>query len=77
MLFAADDRAECEGGEMKVMVVLPLHDSVVHIVQRHLIPGLLTEHGLTAAQLKFPSESISLIADGYTREVGLQPSASL
>ena len=38
-------------------------------MQRHLIPGLLTEHGLTPDQLVFPSEAITLIADGYTREV--------
>lgn len=38
-------------------------------VQRHLIPGLLTEHGLTPDQLAFPSDAITLIADGYTREV--------
>lgn len=39
-------------------------------LQRHLIPGLLGEHGLTSDQLHFPAEAILLIADGYTREVG-------
>lgn len=38
-------------------------------VQRHLIPGLLAEHGLTSDQLVFPSETVTLLADGYTREV--------
>ena len=37
-------------------------------VQRHLIPGLLREHGLGPDQLLFPAESLQLIADGYTRE---------
>lgn len=39
-------------------------------LQRHMIPGLLGEHGLSSDQLHFPAEAISLIADGYTREVG-------
>ena len=39
------------------------------VLQRHLIPGLLAEHGLAADQLVFPSDSIRLIAHGYTREV--------
>ena len=46
---------------------------VVAHLQRHLIPGLLGEHGLSSEQLNFPAEAISLIADGYTREVGFAP----
>lgn len=38
-------------------------------LQRHLIPGLLREHGLGQDQLEFPPEALQLIADGYTREV--------
>lgn len=37
-------------------------------VQRHLIPGLLQEHGLGEGQLVFPPDALQLIADGYTRE---------
>ncbi len=43
---------------------------IVADLQRHLIPGLLGEHGLSSDQLHFPAEAILLIADGYTREVG-------
>ncbi|KAA6424523.1 MAG: lon protease protein peroxisomal-like [Trebouxia sp. A1-2] len=47
-------------------------DEKCHIAQRHLIPGLLGEHGLTSDQLHFPAEAILLIADGYTREAGVR-----
>ncbi|KAL0036800.1 hypothetical protein WJX79_010572 [Trebouxia sp. C0005] len=47
-------------------------DEKRHIAQRHLIPGLLGEHGLTSDQLHFPAEAILLIADGYTREAGVR-----
>jgi len=43
---------------------------IVADLQRHLIPGLLGEHGLSSDQLHFPAEAITLVADGYTREVG-------
>jgi len=43
---------------------------IVAGLQRHLIPGLLGEHGLSSDQLHFPAEAITLVADGYTREVG-------
>ncbi|KAL3159511.1 hypothetical protein ABBQ38_009929 [Trebouxia sp. C0009 RCD-2024] len=43
-----------------------------HIAERHLIPGLLAEHGLTPGQLAFPSDAVTLIADGYTREAGVR-----
>lgn len=38
-------------------------------MQRHLIPGVLAEHGLSPHQLIFPADAISLIADGYTPQV--------
>ena len=43
---------------------------LVFVMQRHLIPGLLQEHGLGQDQLVFPPDALQLIADGYTREVG-------
>ena len=54
-------------------VISPEPKELCGAVQRHLIPGLLTEHGLTPDQLAFPSEAVTLIADGYTREVSLLP----
>ncbi|DBB10132.1 TPA: hypothetical protein ACH3X3_001716 [Trebouxia sp. C0006] len=47
-------------------------DEKRHIAQRHLIPGLLGEHGLSSDQLHFPAEAITLVADGYTREAGVR-----
>lgn len=42
--------------------------NAVLVMQRHLIPGVLQEHGLGQDQLVFPSGALQLIADGYTRE---------
>ncbi len=37
--------------------------------QKHLIPQLLEEHGLTERHLKFPQAILHHITRGYTREV--------
>ena len=44
----------------------------VHIAERHLIPKLLEEHGLTDQQLQFPRAAVLAIAHGYTREAGVR-----
>ena len=44
----------------------------VHIAQRHLIPKLLTEHGLTGDQLAFPQPVLEAAAAGWTREAGVR-----
>ncbi len=44
----------------------------MHIAQRHLLPKLLTEHGLSAGQLTFPREVLETVAAGWTREAGVR-----
>ena len=44
----------------------------VHIAQRHLLPKLLSEHGLSAGQLAFPREVMEAVASGWTREAGVR-----
>ncbi len=44
----------------------------VEIAKRHLIPRLRNEHGLKAAQIKFPEKTIVTIIDEYTREAGVR-----
>jgi len=44
----------------------------VHIAQRHLLPKLLAEHGLSAEQLAFPREVLEAVASGWTREAGVR-----
>lgn len=40
-------------------------------LQKHLIPQLLEEHGLTNGHLSFPQPILHHITRGYTREVGV------
>jgi ATP-dependent Lon protease len=42
------------------------------IARRYLIPRLLTEHGLTAAQCRFEDAALVRIIDDYTRESGVR-----
>ena len=49
-----------------------LVEEKVEIAKRHLIPKQLENHGLKAADVKFPKEVIELIIDGYTRESGVR-----
>jgi ATP-dependent Lon protease len=44
----------------------------VHIAERHLIPKLLEEHGLSGQLLRFPRSAVLAIAHGYTREAGVR-----
>lgn len=44
----------------------------MHIAERHLIPKLLSEHGLSAAQLEFPRSTLEAAAAGWTREAGVR-----
>ena len=47
-------------------------DEKVHIAERHLIPKLLAEHGLSGAQLAFPRAALEAAAAGWTREAGVR-----
>lgn len=44
----------------------------VEIAKRHLIPRLLTDHGLTKEQLTFTDNSLKQIIASYTQEAGLR-----
>jgi ATP-dependent Lon protease len=44
----------------------------LHIAERHLLPRLLAEHGLKAAQLDCSRRTLLAIVRGYTRESGLR-----
>src|SRR2546425_1046941 len=44
----------------------------VNIGLRHLLPKVLTEHGLTSEQLKIPQSVMHYIVTGYTRESGVR-----
>ncbi|KAI3436093.1 hypothetical protein D9Q98_002151 [Chlorella vulgaris] len=44
----------------------------VHIAERHLIPRLLTEHGLHQGQLVFPPAAVRSLIEGWTREAGVR-----
>ena len=43
-----------------------------HIAEEHLVAKQRKRHGLTAKQLKFKSDAIDAIIDGYTREAGVR-----
>ncbi|MDT8309258.1 MAG: endopeptidase La, partial [Bacteroidales bacterium] len=49
-----------------------LMEEKVEIAKRHLIPKQLLEHGLKAAQLKFPKATLKSIIENYTRESGVR-----
>jgi ATP-dependent Lon protease len=44
----------------------------VNIGLRHLMPKVLTEHGLTQEQMKIPQTVMQHIVTGYTREAGVR-----
>lgn len=44
----------------------------INIAKRHLIPRLLTEHGLTKSKLKITDDAIRDIINCYTREAGVR-----
>jgi ATP-dependent Lon protease len=44
----------------------------VHIAQRHLLPKVLADHGLTPNQLKIPPAVMQHIVTDYTREPGVR-----
>jgi ATP-dependent Lon protease len=48
------------------------HDEKRMIARRHLVPRQLTENGLTAEQLEFTDEILSLLIADYTREAGVR-----
>ena len=47
-------------------------DEKVHIAQRHLLPKVLADHGLTPDQLKVPPTVMQRIVTDYTREPGVR-----
>ncbi|MFA6362910.1 endopeptidase La [Methanoregula sp.] len=42
------------------------------IAKDHLIPGILSEHGLDADKLRFEDEALMVIIEKYTREAGVR-----
>ncbi|KAL6774190.1 hypothetical protein ACKKBG_A24110 [Auxenochlorella protothecoides x Auxenochlorella symbiontica] len=42
------------------------------IAERHLVPRVLADHGMTHADLAFPADSLRLLVEGYTREAGVR-----
>src|SRR5579859_3945289 len=44
----------------------------VNIAQRHLLPKVLKENGLTPEQVKIPQTTMHQIVTGYTREAGVR-----
>jgi ATP-dependent Lon protease len=44
----------------------------INIGQRHLLPHVLNEHGLTPEQLKIPQNAMQRIVMDYTREAGVR-----
>ncbi|WP_207229252.1 endopeptidase La [Ktedonosporobacter rubrisoli] len=72
-------------GNVKYQIPRPLADRMdiidlpgymleekVNIGQRHLLPKVLNEHGLTAQQLKIPQAVMQRIITDYTREAGVR-----
>jgi ATP-dependent Lon protease len=49
-----------------------MFEEKVNIGLRHLIPKVLTEHGLTDAQVKIPQTVMQHIVSDYTREAGVR-----
>ncbi|HLI07012.1 MAG TPA: endopeptidase La [Ktedonobacteraceae bacterium] len=47
-------------------------DEKVQIAQRHLLPRVLADHGLTAEQLKIPPSVMQHVVTDYTREPGVR-----
>ncbi len=44
----------------------------LHIAEEHLVAKQRKRHGLTAKQLKFKTEALEAMIDGYTREAGVR-----
>ena len=44
----------------------------VAIARLHLLPDLLPEHGLSAAEVLVTDETLALVAEGYARETGVR-----
>ncbi len=49
-----------------------MFEEKVNIGLRHLLPKVLTEHGLTDAQVKIPQSVMQHIVSDYTREAGVR-----
>ena len=47
-------------------------DEKLEIAKRHLAPKQVSEHGLTASQIVFDDETITIIIEQYTREAGVR-----
>lgn len=72
-------------GNVKYQIPRPLADRMdiidlpgymleekVNIAQRHLLPKVLKEHGLTPEQVKIPSAAMYRLVTNYTREAGVR-----
>ncbi|MBI1861256.1 MAG: endopeptidase La [Deltaproteobacteria bacterium] len=44
----------------------------IEIARRHILPKVITEHGLTSEQVRVADEALELVVDGYTRESGVR-----
>lgn len=44
----------------------------INIAQKHLVPKLLLQHGITAEQFKITDDAVAGIISGYTREAGVR-----
>jgi len=44
----------------------------LHIAENHLLPRMLTDHGITSSQLVFGKGAMAEIVDRYTREAGVR-----
>lgn len=49
-----------------------MFEEKVNIGQRHLLPNVLAEHGLSAEQVKISQPVMQRIVSGYTREAGVR-----
>jgi ATP-dependent Lon protease len=47
-------------------------DEKVHIARRYLIPRQLSEHGLPAAAVELPDDTLHAVIEQYTREAGVR-----
>ncbi len=78
VLFIATASTEPEVPEALLdrleMLELPEYtvEEKVAIARRHLLPQLLPEHGLAAADVTVSDETLGLIAEGYARETGVR-----
>ena len=58
------------------MEVISVHGYIteekIEIAQKHLMPKLLSEHGITASQIAVPDATMESIIESYTRESGVR-----